>query len=90
MLPYPLIRTLTVSSDGQLRSYGIEPATDIAAPKDGLVLARNVAQVEAEDLFAAYIDKKGALYTWGQNGSFQLVPAQWSPLLNLSEFWTAA
>ncbi|WP_322183849.1 S-layer homology domain-containing protein [Neglectibacter caecimuris] len=65
-------RTLTVSSDGQLRSYGIEPATDIAAPKDGLVLARNVAQVEAEDLFAAYIDKKGALYTWGQNGSFQL------------------
>ncbi len=65
-------RTLTVSSDGELRSYGMEPATDIAAPKDGLVLARDAVQVEAEDSFAAYIDKKGALYTWGQNESSQL------------------
>lgn len=65
-------RTLTVSADGQLRSYGIEPAGGASSPKEGALLAKNAVQVEANDSFAAYIDKNGALYTWGENEFSQL------------------
>lgn len=60
-------RTLTVSTSGILRSYGIEPATGLAASSAGTLVAADAAQVEANELFAAYIDKNGALYTWGKN-----------------------
>lgn len=65
-------RTLTVSSDGQLRSYGVEPATGASSPKGGTLLAEDAVQVEANDRYAAYINKKGALSTWGQNELAQL------------------
>lgn len=65
-------RTLTVSDSGELRSYGLEPATEKAAPEEGTVIASDAKQVEASNTFAAYIDGSGALYTWGQNYAGQL------------------
>lgn len=65
-------RTLTVSTRGELRSYGVEPATDLHEPKNGRVVAKDVALVAASDSFAAYVTKSGALYTWGKNEFSQL------------------
>ena len=65
-------RTLTVSSTGELRAYGLEPASKTMIPLKGLVLATDAVQVAASDFFAAYVSKDGALYTWGQNELSQL------------------
>ena len=65
-------RSLVVSKTGELRSYGVEPATGETAGAGGTVIAQNAAQVAAADDFAAYIDSAGALYLWGQNASGQL------------------
>lgn len=60
-------RTLTVSKTGQLRYYGMDPLTEAVAGAGGKLVANSVKQVEAQSVFAAYIDKSGALYTWGKN-----------------------
>ncbi len=65
-------RTLTVSKEGELRSFGVEPATGASSSKEGTLLAKDAVQVEAADGYAAYIDKNGSLYTWGQNELSQL------------------
>ena len=65
-------RTLTVSAKGELRTYGIDPVTKELAPVKGTVVAKDVAQVAADDSFAAYVSKTGALYTWGKNDFSQL------------------
>ena len=65
-------RTLTVSASGELRTYGIEPSTGRRSSSKGTSLAKDAAQVEASDSFAAYISKTGALYTWGKNDFSQL------------------
>ena len=65
-------RTLTVSSRGELRTYGLDPVTEQLAPVNGVILTRDAAQVAASDSFAAYISNTGALYTWGKNDFSQL------------------
>lgn len=60
-------RTLTVSKTGQLRYYGVDPSTENVSGLGGKLVANGAKQVEAQSLFAAYIDKNGALYTWGVN-----------------------
>ena len=65
-------RTLVVSAGGELRSYGVEPATGKPSPIEGTVIATDAVQVDAGKSFAAYVSKTGALYTWGQNDEFQL------------------
>lgn len=60
-------RTLTVSKTGQLRYYGLDPVAETMTGAGGKLVANGAKQVEAQSLFAAYIDKNGAVYTWGKN-----------------------
>jgi len=63
-------RTLVVKKSGQLVSYGKDPLTGKTSKVSAI--GTGIAKVAAEDDFAAYITKKGALYTWGQNKLGQL------------------
>ncbi len=65
-------RTLVVSQNGELRSFGIEPSSGTSAPEGGLLLAKDADQVASSNTFAAYVSKDGALYAWGNNDFYQL------------------
>lgn len=66
-----LQRTLVVTKEGELRSYGKDPSSGYT-DKGRVIAASDAVQAAASDTFAAYISKAGALYTWGINPVGQL------------------